>query len=387
MSDDLKRVCITGIGAVSPFGRDAAALWAGLQAGVSAVAPIEAFDAAELGCGVAAEVRGYAPREDIDPAAAQLLDRRALFAADAAIQALVQAAVPITSETVTQIGVAVGSEMPEGTVTTAANVARVISAAGPVAHLSNGAVGGLMAIGEAAEWIRREDCAIAVAGGADAAITADGVRHFDGLGMLTHNNADPSHAARPYAAGRDGIALGEGAAMVVLEDEDTAVRRAAHILAYVDGYGATFNRAPVAQPAANIIDTGRAMQAALIKWDLTLQGEIDIIFGSAGGGALDAIEGQAIRRIWGPNTDKLWVTAIKGTLGHTLGASGPFSVLAAIYCLQAGLMPPTANLDRQAEDCGQLEVVTGEVRRFHGTKAMINAFGLGHNASLIISRP
>jgi 3-oxoacyl-(acyl-carrier-protein) synthase len=175
--------------------------------------------------------------------------------------------------------------------------------------------------------------------------------------------------------------------MVVLEDEDVAIRRGAHILAYVDGFGATFSRAPVAHPAPNAIDAGRAMQAALIKWDLTLQGEIDVIFGTGTGGGIDAIEGQAIRRVWGPNTDKLWVTAIKGTLGHTLGASGAFGVVAAIYCLQSGLIPPTANLQEQDPECCQLEVVTEAVRRLQGTKAMVNAFGYGHNASLIVSRP
>ena len=382
-----KRVCVTGIGAVSAFGRTAGELWAGLQAGASAVAPIAAFDATGLGCGIAAEARGYAAREDIDPEAAAAMDRRQLFAADAAIQALIEAAVPITAETVTQIGVAVGTEMPEGSVATAAYVARTTSAAGPVLHVSNGAAGGLTAIGEAAEWIRREECSIAVAGGAEAPITTEGVRHFDALGMLTRNNADPAHAVRPYDAARDGFALGEGAAMVVLEDEEQAVRRGAHIFAYVDGYGATFSRSPVAHPAANAIDAGRAMQAALMKWDLTLQGEIGVIFGTGGGGALDAIEGQAIRRVWGPNADKLWVTSIKGTIGHTLGASGAFSLVAAVYCLQSGLMPPTANLERQDPACGDLEIVTGEVRRFHGTKAMVNAFGLGHNASVVVSRP
>jgi 3-oxoacyl-[acyl-carrier-protein] synthase II len=175
--------------------------------------------------------------------------------------------------------------------------------------------------------------------------------------------------------------------MVVLEDEDVAVRRGAHILAYVDGYGATFNRAPVVQPQANEIDTARAMQKALIKWDLTLQGEIDVIFGSAAGGALDAIEGKAIRRVWGPNTDKLWVTAIKGALGHTLGASGAMNLIAAIFSLQAGLIPPCTGLGQQDPQCGQLEIVMDEVRRLHGTKAMVNAFGLGHAASVIVSRP
>ena len=144
--------------------------------------------------------------------------------------------------------------------------------------------------------------------------------------MLTRNNADPAHAMRPFDAARDGFALSEGAAMVVLEDEDVAVRRGAHILAYLDGYGASFNRAPVAHAAANEIDAGRAMQEALIKWDLTLQGEIDVIFANAGGNMLDAIEGKAIRRVWGPNTDRLWVTSIKGALGHTLGASGAMSL-------------------------------------------------------------
>jgi 3-oxoacyl-(acyl-carrier-protein) synthase len=322
----------------------------------------------------------------MDAEAAAAMDRRALFAADAAIQALIESDVPINAETVPHIGVAIGSALPAGMTTTAAYVARTISAAGPVTHNANAAAAGLMAIGEAAEWIRREECAIAVAGGAEAPITPEALRCFERFG-LTHNNADPAHAVRPYDAARDGFALGEGAAMVVLEDEDVAVRRGAHILAYVDGYGATFSRAPVALPAPNAIDAGRAMQAALIKWDLTLQGEIDVIFGTGGGGSVDAIEGQAIRRVWGPNTDKLWVTSIKGTLGHTLGASGAFSLLAAIYCLQAGLMPPTANLTQQDPECGQLEIVTEAVRRFHGAKAMVNAFGYGHNASLIVSRP
>jgi 3-oxoacyl-[acyl-carrier-protein] synthase II len=387
MADEAKRVCITGVGAVSPFGRTADALWAGVSGEGSAIAPITAFDAAGLRCRIAGQVRDYAARDDMDADAAAAMDRRALFASDAAIQALIQAAVPITAETVTQIGVAVASEMPEQSVATAAMLARTIGAAGPVLQLSAGATGGLMAIGEAAEWIRREECAIAVAGGAEAPVNFDDVRHFDDLGMLTKSNDSPAGAIRPYDVRRDGFALSDGAAMVVLEDEDVAVRRGAHILAYVDGYGATFNRAPVVQAKANELDTARAMQKALIKWDLTLQGEIDVIFGSAGGGALDAIEGKAIRRVWGPNTDKLWVTAIKGALGHTLGASGPMNMIAAIFCLQAGLIPPTRNLEEQDPECGQLEIVTGAVRRLHGSKAMVNAFGLGHAASVILSRP
>ena len=385
MADEAKRVCITGVGAVSPFGRTADELWAGLSGGRSAVAAIAGFDASGLEVRIGGEVREYAPREDMDPEAAATMDRRALFAADAAIQALIQAAVPITNETVSQIGVALGTELPEGHVATAATVARTVSAAGPVLHVSAGATGGLMAIGEAAEWIRREECAIAVAGGADAPVTPEGFSRYDG--MLARRNHEPERACRPYDRDRGGIVLSEGAAMVVLEAEEVAVRRGAHILAYVDGYGASFSRAPVVRPAANEVDVARAMQKALIKWDLTLQGEIDVIFGSAGGNAIDAVEGKAIRRVWGPNTDKIWVTAIKGALGHTLGASGAMNLVAAIYSLQAGLIPPALNLEQQDPDCGELEVVVEDVRRLHGTKAMVNAFGLGHNASVIVSRP
>ncbi len=381
-----KRVCITGLGAVSPFGRSPAEFWQGLLAGRSAVAPIAAFDASDLVCRIAAEVRDYAPREDMAPDAAAAMDRRALFAADAAIQALIEADVPINAETVTQIGVAAGSELPSGTTTPAAFVARTISAAGPVSHLANAAASGLMAIGEAAEWIRRDECSIAVAGGTEAPVTRESLEHFERFG-LTHNNAGPSAAVRPYDAARNGFALAEGAAMVVLEAEDVAIRRGAHILACLDGYGATFSRAPVAQPAPNAIDAGRAMQSALMRWDVTLQGEIDVVFGCAGGGVIDATEGQAIRRVWGPNTDRLWVTAIKGTLGHTLGASGAFGVIAAVFALQAGLVPPTLNLAQQDAACGQLEVVTGEPHPIHASKALVNAFGYGHNASLIVSRP
>ncbi len=387
MADDAKRVCITGIGAVSAFGRTAEALWSGVSGGISAVGPITLFDASGFACRIAGEAKDYHPRDDMDADAAASMDRRMLFATDAAIQALIQSDLPINAETVSQIGVAVGAEMPEKSITTAATVARTIGAAGPVMHLSNGAASGLMAIGEAAEWIRREECAIAVAGGADAPITPENLEHFDRLGMLSHNNNDPQHAMRPFDAKRDGFALADGAAMVVLEDEDVAIRRGANILAYVDGYGASFNRSSVLHPAANELDAGRAMQKALIKWDLTLQGEIDVIFASAGGGAVDETEGKAIRRVWGPNTDKLWVTAIKPAIGHTLGASGALSLVAAIFSLQAGLIPPAANLEHADPECGELEVVTESVHRLHGTKAIVNAFGIGHNASVIISRP
>jgi len=386
MPDDT-RVCITGVGAVSPLGRSANDLWSALAAARSAIAPITSFDASNLPCRVAAQLDAYTPRADIDPEAAAAMDRRALLAADAAIQALVDADVPINAETVSQIGVLAASEMPEASIATAALVARTISAAGPVAHLSNGAAGGLMAIGEAAEWIRREECSVVLAGGAEAPVTPEALAHFARAGMLTRRNDDPPRAVRPWDATRDGFALSEGAAFVVLESEEQAVRRAAHILAYVEGYGATFSRSPVAHAAANPYDVGRAMQAALIKWDLTLQGEIDVIFASAGGSVIDAVEGQAIRRVWGPNTDKLWTTSIKGALGHTLGASGAFNTIAAIFALQAGLIPPTLNLDDQDPECGQLEVVTGDVRRLHGTKALVNAVGLGHAASLILARP
>ncbi|HEY8173120.1 MAG TPA: beta-ketoacyl synthase N-terminal-like domain-containing protein, partial [Dehalococcoidia bacterium] len=271
--------------------------------------------------------------------------------------------------------------------TPAANVARTISAAGPVSQLSNAAASGLMAIGEAAEWIRRDGCSIAVAGGADAPIYRQLFDDFNARGWLTHGNDDPASAARPWDVQRDGFALGEGAAMVVLEDEDFATRRGARALAYVDGYGATFNRAPVAHPAANAIDAARAIQAALIEWSVTLQSEIDVIFCSASGGKLDAIEGQAIRRVWGPNTDKVSCTAIKSGIGHTLGASGALGAVVAINSLRHGLIPPTLNLREQDPDCGQLQVVTGESRRFDGNKALVNAFGVGHSASLIVSRP
>ncbi|HXK34570.1 MAG TPA: beta-ketoacyl-[acyl-carrier-protein] synthase II, partial [Dehalococcoidia bacterium] len=191
---------------------------------------------------------------------------------------------------------------------------------------------------------------------------------------------------RPYDSARDGFALGEGAAFVVMEDEDVAVRRGAHILAYVDGYGSTFSRSAVVQPRANEFDAGRAMQKALIKWDLTLQGEVDVIFGTGGGGALDVVEAKAIDRVWGPNKDRLWLTSIKGSVGHTLGASGAMSLVAAVYCLQAGLIPPTLGLRELDPQCAGIDVVTGDVRRLRGTKAMVNAFGLGHHASVIISR-
>jgi 3-oxoacyl-(acyl-carrier-protein) synthase len=175
------------------------------------------------------------------------MDRRALFAADAAIQALLQSDVPLSAGSTQAVGVALGCELPgEGMVPTAYHLARTVGAGGPVAHIQAGAASGLMAIGEAAEWIRREDCAVAVAGGAETPVEPRWIEHYDQAGMLTHRN-EGATAIRPYDAARDGIALSEGATMLVLEDEALAVTRGANILGYVEGYGASFNRAPVAQ--------------------------------------------------------------------------------------------------------------------------------------------
>jgi 3-oxoacyl-[acyl-carrier-protein] synthase II len=377
-----QRVCVTGVGVVSPFGRGADAFWKGLLAGKSAAATITLFDAAALGTRIAAEVWDYAPPAGLAADAVTALDRRSLFAVDAAMQALMEAGVAVGDELSPHVAVVAGAELPERWLTTAQDVARAIGAGGPVSHVANAAAAGLTAIGEAAEWVRRGECAIAVAGGAEAPITPEVIAHFGEKGWLSRRNDDPAGASRPWDVDRDGFVLGEGAAFVVLAREDAAEERGAAVLAHIDGYGATFNRAPVVRPAANKDDIARAMRTAMTRAGAR-PNEIGGVFCSASGGRLDAIEAQAIRDVWGGDSDA-WCTAIKGTVGHALGALGAMGVVAAMFALRDGVIPPTANFGRVDPECGGVQVVAGATRELRGSRVMVNAFGMGHNASVVV---
>lgn len=392
-ADAPRRVAVTGLGAVTPAGRGVAPFREAIFKG----APL--YGRADLSF-AAALVSDDAPREDMDPGAVRLLGRCARFAADAAIQAVLDAGLAIRPETLPLIGVAVGSAFGEldsvvrwrhaddpeeralwatrASLSPATVVARTIGAAGPCRSLAAGSAAGLAAVIEAAEMVRRGDATFVVCGGADAPLAWLDAEP----GEAERAGVSRSGCARPFGADAGGVVPGEGAVALVVEDFEIARQRGARIYAEALGWGETSSRSPVTAPRANRVDAARALQAALIKGH-TLQREVDALFASAcGHPALDAVELEAIRTVWGHAARSLPVTAVGGVYGHLFAASGPASLLAAVVALAEGVLPPAAGAGAREE----VDLVT-ERRHTEVRRAVVNAFDIGHHVSLVLAAP
>lgn len=409
---DERDVVITGLGAVTPLGHDVASLWDGLVAGRSGIDTITAFDPTPYPCRVAGEVRDYTPPAALSPEQAARLDRAAVFAADAALQALADAGLELTPQNAGHVGLVIGSARPGETSAwagqrafieqgpqsvragygprTLANASPVAAAAalglrGPMLAVSAGGASANAAIALAAAMVRHGEVEVAIAGGADAAITPPAVAAFSALGILTKHNEEPSRACRPFDAEADGFAIAEGSAIVVLESEELARQRGARIYARLAG-AASVTEPGAAMPSA--AEAGRALQAAL-RQPALLQSEIDYVCAyAAGSPELDRMENDAIKRIFGEVTaSKLTISAPKSMLGHLLGASGGVDAIVCAKAIETGVIPPTINLRRPAEGC-DLDYTPNEARRQPVRNALCYAYGFGgHHVALCFSAP
>ena len=407
-----REVAITGLGAVTPLGRDVPTLWEALTAGRSAIGPITAFDASAYPCRIAGEVPDYAPHPGLAPQQAARLDRGALFAVDAALQALADSALPLTPQNAVRVGLVLGCARPGETAVwegqrafhqkgpaglsagyiartlpnaAAAQAAAVLGVRGPAIAVSAGGASGSAALALAAAMVRRGDVEVAFAGGADAPITPSALAAFCAMGVLTKRNDEPARACRPFDADADGFALSEGAAVLVLEHEALARERGARCYARLAG------AASITEPGAFVPsapEAGRAIQAALREPAL-LQGEIDYFcaYGS-GTPALDMMETAAIKRIFGEVTaSKLTISAPKSMLGHLLGASGAIEAIVCAKAIETGVIPPTINLDHPAEGC-DLDYTPKEALKQPVRHALSYAYGFGgHHVALCFSAP
>jgi 3-oxoacyl-[acyl-carrier-protein] synthase II len=405
-------VVITGLGAVTPLGHDVPSLWEALVAGRSGIDTITAFDATPYPCRVAGEVRDYTPPAALPPERAARLDRAAVFAAGAALQALADAGLELTPQNAAHVGLVIGTARPGETSAwagqrrfieegpqsvragygprTLANASPVAAAAalgvrGPMLAVSAGGASASAAIALAASMVRHGEVEVAIAGGADAAITPPAIAAFSALGILTKRNDDPARACRPFDADADGFAIAEGAAMVVLESEELARQRGARVYARLSG-AASLTEPGAAVPSA--AEAGRAIQAAL-RQPALLQSEIDYVCAyAAGSPELDRMESDAIKRIFGEVTaSKVTISAPKSMLGHLLGASGGVDAIVCAKAIETGVIPPTINLERPAEGC-DLDYTPGEARRQPVRHALCYAYGFGgHHVALCFSAP
>jgi 3-oxoacyl-[acyl-carrier-protein] synthase II len=404
------RIVVTGIGAVSPLGLDIPTLWEALKSGKSGAGPITLFDAELFETKIAAEVKGFNPTDHIEYREARRMDRYTQFATVASLQAVKQSNLDCEKEG-TDVGVIIGSGI--GGITTLSAQMATLAEKGPrrispflvpmmiadaaAGHVSImlGAKGmnfcatsacssGADAVGEACEIIRRGDVQVMIAGGAEAAITPIGIAGFNAAGALSVRNDAPQKASRPFDAQRDGFVMGEGAAVLVLESLDHALKRSAIILAELAAYGATSDAFHITQPAQHGEGGAKAMSMALRKAGLTIK-DIDYINAHGTSTAMnDKCETMAIKSVFGEHAYHVPVSSTKSMMGHLIGAAGAIEAIVCVLAIQHGVIPPTVNLENPDPDC-DLDYVPNVARQQRVRAAMSNSFGFGgHNSVLVL---
>ncbi|PWI18637.1 beta-ketoacyl-[acyl-carrier-protein] synthase II [Streptomyces sp. Act143] len=418
MSPTNRTVVVTGIGATTPLGGDAASTWEGLIAGKSGVKPLEQEWAADQAVRIAAPV-AVEPTEVIPRPQARRLDRSAQFALVAAQEAWKDAgfegkAGEDQSIDPDRLGAVIASGI--GGVTTlldqydvlkekgvrrvsphtvpmlmpngpSANVGLLVGARAGVHTPVSACASGAEAIGYAIEMIRSGRADVVVAGGTEAAIHPLPIAAFGNMMAMSKNNDDPQGASRPYDTARDGFVLGEGAGVIVLESAEHAAKRGARVYAEAVGQGISADSHDIVQPEPEGRGIAHALQNLLDNSDLNPAEIVHVNAHATSTPAGDVAELKALRKVFGDDTDHFAVSATKSMTGHLLGGAGGVESVATILALYHRLAPPTINvenLDPEAEAAA--DVVRGEARKLpvEGRIAALNdSFGFGgHNVVL-----
>lgn len=410
---EIRRVVVTGIGAITPLGLSMDETWQNLIHGKSGIAPITKFDTTLYDTKFAGEVKGFNPDAFIIKKEQKKMDTFIQYAIGATKMALEDAKLELTEEvketTGTFIGVGMGG-LPyiEDQFTKIAEkgpsrispffIPAVITnmASGQVSihfglrgtsySITSACATGAHSIGEAYNAIRYGQNDVMVAGGAEATVCPMAIGGFGAMKALSTRNDDPAHASRPMDKDRDGFVLSEGCAVLVLESLDHALKRGARILAEVSGYGATADAYHMTSPAPGGEGGRRSVVAALKDAGLTPD-QIQYVNPHATSTPLgDELETQALKNVFGDHAKKLWVNATKSMIGHTLGAAGAIESAICIKVLEKQLSPPTINLVNPSEGC-DLDYVKGEARSGNIRHVLNNSFGFGGtNASLVFSK-
>jgi len=409
----MRRVVVTGLGAVTPLGNSVEELWESLLAGRSGVARLSCFDPARFSSWIAAEVKGFDPHRYIDPREAKRMDRFVQFAMAATQMAVEDAGLVFEREDLERIGVYIGSGI--GGIAILEAQKEVLMTKGPrrispflipmlIINIASGLVSiryglkgpnsscvtacatGNHAIGDAFRIIQRGDAEVMVAGGTEAAITELGFGGFCAMKALSTRNDEPERASRPFDRDRDGFVMGEGAGIVVLEELERARARGATLYAELIGYGMTGDAHHITAPAPDGDGAQRAMRAALQDAGLE-PSQVDYINAHGTSTELnDRVESIAIRKVFGDSADRLLVSSTKSMVGHLLGAAGGVELIATVLALRHGVIPPTMNLENPGEDC-DLDYCANAARRADIAIALSNSFGFGgHNAVLAVRK-
>jgi 3-oxoacyl-[acyl-carrier-protein] synthase II len=410
-----KRVVVTGMGAVSPVGLNIPDMWASLIAGKSGVDYISGFDPAPLETKFAAEARDFDPLVYVGRKEAHRMDRFTQFAVAASLQAVESANLKINNGNSEDTGVIIGSSV--GGLLSISEQLKILNEAGPkrISPIlaptmtgdapsvqvslvlgtrglsyspSSACSSGSDAIGQAYQAIKAGDAKVMIAGGAEAPVVPLIVAAFNSLRALSTCNNGVQSACRPFDAERDGFVLGEGAAIMVIEDAEHAIERGAPILAELVSYSATSDAFHLTQPAPEGEGAARALRLALEKANLT-PNDIDYI--NAHGTATllnDRTETQAIKSVFNVNGYDAYhipISATKSMTGHLIGAAGSLEAIIAVLAMNHNVVPPTINLTHPDPEC-DLDYVPNKSRQVEVKIAMSNAFGFGGHNSVLIFR-
>jgi 3-oxoacyl-[acyl-carrier-protein] synthase II len=406
------RVVVTGLGVVACNGIGAEAFWSANVAGRSGIGPIDAFDASEFASRIAGQVRGFTPEHFMPEETAIRVDRFVHFGLACARMAIDGGKLDVAADDPDRLGVIIGSGLGgllfheeqlvaalkrgEMRVNPAA-VPRITPNAvasqiaihhgfrGPNLAISTACASGAHAIGEAFRKIQHGEMEAGLAGGVEAPLTPFNFAAYCALRVLSKRNGEPARASRPFDRDRDGFVMGEGGAVLLLEERTRALRRGAPILAEITGYASNSGAHHMVIPEADGGDAARAMAAGLKEAGLT---SVDYINAHATSTkANDQAETRAIKSVFGAAAARIPISSTKSMIGHALGAAGAIEAVVCVQTLVHQIIPPTINLDAPDPDC-DLDYVPHEARAAKLGAVMSNSFGFGNcNATLVFAAP
>jgi len=408
-----RRVVVTGVGLVIPQGIGIDPVWEKVCEGVSGVGPITKFDTTDFETKIAAEVKGFRSEDYIEPKEIKKMDVFIHYALAAAHIAMNDAGLEISEENTDRTGVIVGTGL--GGLSSIEKYHTVLLERGPqritpffipmlIANEASGQIAiqfgvkgpnlcvvtacatGAHSIGEAARCIQHGDADAVITGGVEATITPLAVAGFNAMKAISTRNAEPERASRPFDRDRDGFVMGEGGAILILEELEHARARAAKIYAEMVGYGYSGDAYHLAAPDPDGDGAARCMQMALRDAKLSPE-EVDYINAHGTSTELnDITETVAIKRVFGEYASKVPVSSTKSVTGHLLGAAGSTEAIFSCLAIRDKIIPPTVNYENPDPRC-DLDYVPNVAREADVRVAISNAFGFGGtNATLIFKK-
>jgi 3-oxoacyl-[acyl-carrier-protein] synthase II len=405
----MKRVVVTGLGAITPIGNNLTEYWDGLLSGRNGIGAITLFDASKHACRIAGEVKGFDPYEYLDRKEAKRMDRFTQFAVVATKQAVADAKFVIDDLNAERVGVLIGTGVgglrilenqhevyltkgpsrvspfliPMMIANMAAGVSAIqIGAKGPNSCTVTACAAGSNAIGDAFRLVQSGRVTAMVCGGTEAAITPLSFAGFASCKALSTRNDDPYHASRPFDRDRDGFVMGEGAGILFIEELEHALARGAKIYAEILGYGMTCDAYHMTAPVPDGNGAVRAIELALKDGNIDPSSVDYINAHGTSTPANDVTETKAIKKALGENASRVAISSTKSMTGHLLGGSGGIEAVATVMAIANDRIPPTINIENLDPEC-DLDYVPHQRRERKVNVALSNSFGFGgHNVTL-----